>query len=235
MKSLAISSVGLTSTTYASGVSVPNTFSNGTVADADQVNENFQSLSDAINALPAGPEGPAGAQGPAGPAGPPGPQGAAGPQGPAGITLVADVGLEIASLDPGNPDVKTIRFTSIPSTALPSLDNMQPSLVLSCSVALQGLFPSRSFGNEVFIGGIFFHGYNFDPRGYAACDGQLLSIASYGALFALYGTTYGGDGRTAFGLPDMRGRTVVGEGAGAGLTSRQLGVKLGSELVREAL
>lgn len=72
---------------------------------------------------------------------------------------------------------------------------------------------------------------NFAPRGWAFCQGQLLSIASYQALFSLLGTTYGGDGRTTFALPDLRGRTPIGVGTGPGLTDRRLGTKGGAETV----
>lgn len=70
---------------------------------------------------------------------------------------------------------------------------------------------------------------NFAPRGWAFCDGQLLPIASYSALFSLLGTTYGGDGRTTFGLPDLRGRAPIHAGHGPGLSSRNLGAKGGAE------
>lgn len=70
---------------------------------------------------------------------------------------------------------------------------------------------------------------NFAPRGFAFCDGQLLSISSYSALFALFGTTYGGDGRTTFGLPDLRGRIPIHQGTGPGLSQRRLGAKSGAE------
>lgn len=70
---------------------------------------------------------------------------------------------------------------------------------------------------------------NFAPRGWALCEGQLLSIAQNQALFSILGTTYGGDGRTTFGLPDLRGRTAMGEGNGPGLSNKNLGQKSGSE------
>lgn len=70
---------------------------------------------------------------------------------------------------------------------------------------------------------------NFAPRGWAFCDGRLLAISQNSALFSILGTTYGGDGRTSFALPDMRGRVAIHPGAGPGLTSRQLGQKLGAE------
>ena len=73
---------------------------------------------------------------------------------------------------------------------------------------------------EPFIGQITIFPYNFEPRGWALCDGRLLPIAQYTALFSLLGTTYGGDGRTTFALPDLRGRIVVGIGNGPGLTPK---------------
>ncbi len=80
-----------------------------------------------------------------------------------------------------------------------------------------------------FIGQIVMFGGNFAPRGWAFCDGQLLSIASNSALFSLIGTIYGGDGRTTFGLPDLRGRVALHEGSGPGLTSRRIGQESGVE------
>lgn len=66
-------------------------------------------------------------------------------------------------------------------------------------------------------------GANFAPRNWAYCNGQLLSIASNTALFSLLGTTYGGNGQTTFGLPEMRGRTAVSAGQGPGLSYYALG------------
>ncbi|AAZ27710.1 hypothetical protein CPS_4424 [Colwellia psychrerythraea 34H] len=82
---------------------------------------------------------------------------------------------------------------------------------------------------EPFIGQILMFGGNFAPRGWALCDGQLLSISSNTALFSILGTTYGGDGRTSFGLPDLRGRVAMHNGNGPGLSSRRLGEKSGTE------
>ena len=62
---------------------------------------------------------------------------------------------------------------------------------------------------EPLLGEIMWTGFNFPPRSWAFCDGQILSISSNDALFSLLGTTYGGDGRTTFALPDMRGRTPI--------------------------
>lgn len=82
---------------------------------------------------------------------------------------------------------------------------------------------------EPFIGQIMSVGFNFAPVGWARCDGQLLSIASNTALFSLLGTTYGGDGRTTFGLPDLRGRINLHNGNGPGLSNYIIGAKSGSE------
>lgn len=69
----------------------------------------------------------------------------------------------------------------------------------------------------------------YAPRGWALCDGSLLSIYQNTALFALLGTTYGGDGQSTFALPDLRGRALVGAGTGTGLTPRDLGDRSGGE------
>lgn len=84
---------------------------------------------------------------------------------------------------------------------------------------------------EPFIGQIIMFGGNFAPRGWALCDGQLLAISSHSALFSILGTTYGGDGVSTFGLPDLRGRVAVHAGTGPGLTPRPLGQKSGAETV----
>jgi microcystin-dependent protein len=85
--------------------------------------------------------------------------------------------------------------------------------------------------SEPFLGQIMIFGGNFAPRGWAFCNGQLLSIAQNSALFSLLGTTYGGDGVTTFGLPDLRGRVPMHWGQGPGLTNRVLGESSGSETV----
>ena len=83
--------------------------------------------------------------------------------------------------------------------------------------------------SQPFLGQITMFGFNFNPRGWAKCDGQLLPISSNQALFSLLGTTYGGDGRTTFGLPDMRGRVPLHQGQGPGLSPRQMGARIGAE------
>jgi microcystin-dependent protein len=84
---------------------------------------------------------------------------------------------------------------------------------------------------ESFLGSIFAFGGNFAPQGTFPCDGRLLSIAQYSALFSILGTTYGGDGVQTFALPDLRGRAAAGWGDGPGLTPVQLGQAYGSENV----
>ena len=87
--------------------------------------------------------------------------------------------------------------------------------------------------SDPFIAEMIHFGGNFAPRGWAFCDGQLLPISQNSALFSLLGTSFGGDGRTTFGLPDLRGRVMVHDGGstGPGLSSVRLGEKGGSETV----
>ena len=79
------------------------------------------------------------------------------------------------------------------------------------------------------LGEITMFAGNFAPRNWALCDGQLLPISSNSALFSILGTTYGGDGRTTFALPDLRSRASVHAGNGPGLSPRSLGQKNGTE------
>lgn len=85
--------------------------------------------------------------------------------------------------------------------------------------------------SEPFVGEIRMFAGNFAPRGWAFCDGQLLAVSQNDALFSLLGTIYGGDGRTTFGLPDLRGRVPIHAGDGPGLSPRRLGQKAGEEKV----
>jgi len=94
---------------------------------------------------------------------------------------------------------------------------------------------SNSIAMTPFIGQIIMFAGNFAPRGWALCDGQLLAISSNSALFSILGTTYGGDGRTNFALPDMRGRVTVHHGNGPGLSDRRLGENAGNESINIAL
>ncbi len=99
------------------------------------------------------------------------------------------------------------------------------------TVFMTGFSSTAVFANEPFIGEVRFVGFNFAPRGWAKCDGQILPINSNQALFSILGTTYGGDGRTTFALPDMRGRTPIHRGSGPGLSSYNLGQKGGAESI----
>lgn len=106
---------------------------------------------------------------------------------------------------------------------------------LICSGIIIGLitFPpipqQTHAGLEPFIGEIMMFGGNFCPRGWADTNGQLLPVSQNQALFSLLGTIYGGDGRTTFALPDMRGRVALHNGQGPGLSNRKIGSKGGAE------
>lgn len=103
-------------------------------------------------------------------------------------------------------------------------------LALAAVTALAGLqaMPAAA-QSEPLIGQIACAGFDFAPDGWLALNGQLLSISSYQTLFSLLGTRYGGDGVATFGLPDMRGRTLIHQGIGTGLTSRTMGQSGGQE------
>ncbi len=83
--------------------------------------------------------------------------------------------------------------------------------------------------SDPFLSEIRMVGFNFAPRGWAFCNGQILPISQNQALYSLLGTTYGGDGRTNFALPDMRGRAPVHMGNGPGLSDIRLGQRGGTE------
>ena len=84
---------------------------------------------------------------------------------------------------------------------------------------------------QPYIGEIRMFGGNFAIAGWAFCNGQLLPISEYDALFALIGTTYGGDGQTTFALPNLQSRVPIHMGTGPGLSSRQIGETGGTETV----
>jgi len=101
----------------------------------------------------------------------------------------------------------------------------------------QGRFPTDTFKfnkttittmSEPFLGQIQMFGFNFPPRGWAQCNGQILPINQNTALFSLMGTQYGGDGRTTFGLPELRNRSAVHVGNGPGLGNAPIGQKSGA-------
>ena len=102
------------------------------------------------------------------------------------------------------------------------------SAVAGGLVALMSPLPSAA-ASEPFVGEVMCGGWNFAPQGFMTLEGQLLPISQYDVLFALIGTTFGGDGQTTFALPDLRSRVVVGVGEGPGLAPRVLAEKGGSE------
>lgn len=85
--------------------------------------------------------------------------------------------------------------------------------------------------SDPYLGEIRMVGFNFAPNGWAYCDGSIMSIAQNSALFSLLGVNYGGNGQTTFGLPDLRGRSPVGQGTGMGLSPITIGEMSGSENV----
>jgi len=107
--------------------------------------------------------------------------------------------------------------------------------LFSAALLALGLAPLMSAApakaQEQFVGQVTYFAGNFAPQGWAFCNGQLLSVSQNDALFSILGTTYGGDGRTTFGLPDMRGRILMHAGSGPGLTPRRIGEKGGSESI----
>lgn len=109
---------------------------------------------------------------------------------------------------------------------------MKKKLFLPLLVALFiGFTSMKSSAQDAMLAEIKLFAGNFAPRGWATCEGQLLPIAQNTALFALLGTTYGGDGRTTFALPDLRGRVPVGVGNGPGLSPIKQGEKQGPDNV----
>lgn len=84
---------------------------------------------------------------------------------------------------------------------------------------------------EPYLGQILAFAFNYAPNGWMMCQGQLLAISQYSALYSLLGITYGGNGMTTFALPDLRGRAVISFGQGPGLTNHSLGESSGVEQV----
>jgi microcystin-dependent protein len=95
--------------------------------------------------------------------------------------------------------------------------------------AVSMIVPTTGYaGDQPFVGETMAFGGNFCPRGWAKMDGQLLAVSSNDALFSLIGSIYGGDGRTTFGLPDLRARVPVHAGTGPGLAEKRIGAKSGA-------
>lgn len=97
--------------------------------------------------------------------------------------------------------------------------------LLIAMTTLSMLSVSSVVAQDAMLGEVKLFAGNFAPRGWAFCDGQVLSISSNTALFSILGTIYGGDGRTTFALPDLRGSIPVGVGTGQGLNAVTLGQK----------
>lgn len=103
---------------------------------------------------------------------------------------------------------------------------MKKAALLATGMCLFGAMnaaPDAHAYSEKYLGEVITVGFNFCPRGTMPANGQLLPIASYTALFSLYGTMYGGDGRSTFALPDLRGRMIVSDGQGPGLPPHRMG------------
>lgn len=102
------------------------------------------------------------------------------------------------------------------------------SLAMGVTLGAAAPESTRAQASDPFLGQMMLFGGNFCPRGWTGAEGQLLAISQYSALFSLLGTTFGGDGRTTFGLPDLRGRVPLGgPSAGPGLAAIRLGEKGG--------
>ncbi len=138
--------------------------------------------------------------------------------------------------------------------------NTQPSLAINYLIATRGANPGvrrrnleteggegladlddavlpesrshRRLGQDPFVGEVIMFAGNAVPFGWAACNGQFLPITNNAALFGIIGTTFGGNGQTNFGVPDLSGRVPIGIGQGSGLSSRILGDKVGSETTK---
>jgi microcystin-dependent protein len=201
----------------------------------------------------AGPQGPQGATGPQGPAGmngsngatgndgaaglqgatgPQGAEGATGPQGPAGTpgNNVPD-GVNTNDLlvwDASGNDYIAKSITTGNTGGGQAFSILQPYLAVNFCIAVSGIFPSRS-GEDPFVGEIEMFGFNFAPVGWELCNGQLLPINQYQALFVLIGTQFGGDGITNFALPNLQGRVPLAMGNLAGGSSYIIGQSGGSE------
>lgn len=85
--------------------------------------------------------------------------------------------------------------------------------------------------SDPFVAEIRIVGFNFPPRGWAFCNGQILPLSQNTALFSLLGTTYGGDGKSTFALPNLEGSVPIGQGQGPGLSERFLGEQSGTSSV----
>jgi microcystin-dependent protein len=158
-----------------------------------------------------------------------------------GLTVTATTPLSISSVNTVslNPGTKTgdlitwdgtnwINMQPATQHFNITVDNRQPFLALNYCIALEGVFPSRN-GISPFISEIDLYAFNFAPKGYALCNGQLLPINQNTALFALIGTSYGGNGTTTFELPNLQSRAAIHNGQGATLSNYTIGQTGGTE------
>lgn len=99
------------------------------------------------------------------------------------------------------------------------------TIAAALTSAMIAAAPAAHAGPDEYLGEIITVGFNFCPRGTMEADGRLLPINENTALFSLLGTMYGGDGRTTFALPDLRGRAIIGAGQGPGLPDYRIGEK----------
>ena len=135
-----------------------------------------------------------------------------------GLGLTATSPLSVSSVDtialnPGTNVGDLINMQPATQHFSITEDNRQPYTTINFCIALVGVFPSRN-SSEPFLSEIELYGFNFAPKGFATCNGQLLSINTNTALFSLLGTTYGGNGTTNFALPNLQGRTAMHMGNG---------------------
>jgi len=132
--------------------------------------------------------------------------------------------------DPAN--LKPFAAGALSSTGFVAHDNMQPSLTVKFCIATQGVFPNREeVDADQFIGEIRIFAFDFEPGGWASCDGRRMPIASNTPLFKILGPDFGGDGRAFFNLPSLQARLPMGVGAGPGLTPRLNGEPVGTDTV----
>lgn len=108
---------------------------------------------------------------------------------------------------------------------------MTKKLFISVAAVAIASATAPAQAQDRYLGDVFIAGYGFCPRNTTSAEGQLLAISSNTALFSLYGTTYGGDGRTTFQLPDFRSRSPLGQGPGPGLTNYPQGARGGVETI----
>lgn len=148
--------------------------------------------------------------------------------GTGGITPPADATTgDILYYNDGNWVARTILLGNNAGGSQ-AFSTIEPILAINYCIAYQGIFPSQS-SDLPYIGEVQLFGFNFNPVGFEKCNGQLLPISQYDVLFALLGTTYGGNGQSTFAVPDLRGRLPIHMGQGPGLSNYVIGQAAGSE------